>query len=182
MRVGCLLLVSCISLVSACGTDDPSYTGSGSGAASVEDVRYTSLSSLKVTSELAVEGTIISASVDPAGTVVSMNVVQTLLSTSGNSPSTVSFVTASGDDAAHVSIAGDSAIVFLVWTSGKYVINGGSTGYFRVADGMVTPIAADGVSLPANTDVPGFVAEMERAEAALPDPGIDYGGGIGGGY
>lgn len=180
MRIGCLVLVSCVSLWSACGSDDPSYSGSGTGAGSAEDVRYTSLSTLKVTSELAVQGTITSASTGPAGTTVSMNVVQTLLSISGDTPSTVSFVAASDGDAPH---EGESAIVFLVWTSGRYVVNGGATGLFRIADGVVTPIAADGVSLPANTDVPGFVVELERAESTLPDPGnIGYGGSIGGGY
>lgn len=184
MSLRLLVVVSCLGLASACATDEAPYSGSGSGAGSVEDVHHTSLQTLKLTSDLAVVGTVTSVSEGLTGTVpettVSMSVSQTLWAAPGVAPTSIAFAYTSDGDASHTPVEGEQAIVFLTSTgSGKFVVSGGATGRFRVIDGEVAPVANDGVTLPEDTDVAGFAALLASTPTETPPDlsGVIYGSG-----
>jgi hypothetical protein len=184
MSLRLLVVVSCLGLASACATDEAPYSGSGSGAGSLEDVHHTSLQTLKLTSDLAVVGTITSVSAGLSGTTpettVSMSVAQTLWAAPGVAPTSIAFSYTSDGDASHAPVEGEDAIVFLTATgTGKFLVSGGATGRFRVVEGVVAPVANDGVALPANTDVAGFAALLSSTPTETPVDlsGVIYGSG-----
>lgn len=185
MKLRLAIILSCIGGLSACTSDDSSGKGAGSGAASV-GLHYTSLATLKETSDLVVEGVVTSVATSPTdGTAtVTMNVSKTLWAAPNVSPTTVSFKYTPDGNADHSAAVGEDLIVFLTADdTNTYYLNGGPTGAFAVTGGVVAPVAVDGVSLPEGTTVTEFNVMLALAEPApLDPPPIYYGGGGGGGY